>query len=122
MAAEATQFPWRWDGSTISTNLDGIWGMSVKTWRNMGMIAMNLKIIWEMSAKSTESLRGPMPGKQRSRDVLTARQGPLGLATGFGHRCACTESLANQGPVWKMNAQMRNHKCLKLGGPVHGRP
>ena len=23
------QFPWRWDGGTISTNLDVIWGMSV---------------------------------------------------------------------------------------------
>ena len=24
------QFPWRWESGTISTNLDGIWGMSVK--------------------------------------------------------------------------------------------
>ncbi len=29
MAAEGIQFPWRWDGSTISTNLDVIWGMLV---------------------------------------------------------------------------------------------
>ncbi len=29
------QFPWRWDGGTISTNLDGIWGMStgMPIWR-----------------------------------------------------------------------------------------
>ena len=25
------QFPWRWDSGTISTNLDGIWGMSAYT-------------------------------------------------------------------------------------------
>ena len=30
MAAEGMPFPWRWDGGTISTNLDGIWGMSVE--------------------------------------------------------------------------------------------
>ena len=29
MAAEGIQFPWRGNGSTISTDLDGIWGMSV---------------------------------------------------------------------------------------------
>ena len=28
MAAKGIQFPWRWDGGTISTNLDVIWGMS----------------------------------------------------------------------------------------------
>ncbi len=28
MAAKGIQFHWRWDGGTISTNLDGIWGMS----------------------------------------------------------------------------------------------
>ena len=26
-----TEFPWRWGRGTISTNLDGIWGMSVNT-------------------------------------------------------------------------------------------
>ena len=31
LAAEGMQFPWRWDAGTISTNLDGIWGMSVLT-------------------------------------------------------------------------------------------
>ena len=25
------QFPWRWDGGTISRNLDGVWGMSVES-------------------------------------------------------------------------------------------
>ena len=30
MAAEGIQFPWRGNGSTISTGLDGIWGMSDK--------------------------------------------------------------------------------------------
>ncbi len=30
MAAKVIQFPWRWDGGTISTNLDVIWGMSLK--------------------------------------------------------------------------------------------
>ncbi len=30
MAAEGMPFPWRWDGGTISTNLDVIWGMSVE--------------------------------------------------------------------------------------------
>ena len=30
MAAEAVPFPWRWNGGTISTDLDVIWGMSVK--------------------------------------------------------------------------------------------
>ncbi len=29
MAAEGMQFPWRWNGGTISLNLDVIWGMSV---------------------------------------------------------------------------------------------
>ncbi len=29
MAAEGMPFPWRWNGSTISTDLDVIWGMSV---------------------------------------------------------------------------------------------
>ncbi len=29
MAAEGMQLSWRWNGSTISTNLDVIWGMSV---------------------------------------------------------------------------------------------
>ena len=29
MAAEGIQFPWRWNGGTISTNLDGIWVMLV---------------------------------------------------------------------------------------------
>ena len=28
VAAEEMQFPWREDGDTISTNLDGIWEMS----------------------------------------------------------------------------------------------
>jgi len=28
MAAEGMQFSWRWNGGTISTVLDGIWGMS----------------------------------------------------------------------------------------------
>ena len=28
MAAEGMPFPWRWNGSTISTDLDVIWGMS----------------------------------------------------------------------------------------------
>ncbi len=28
MAAEGMQFSWRWNGGTISTNLDGVWGMS----------------------------------------------------------------------------------------------
>ena len=28
MAAKRIQFPWRGNGSTISTNLDGMWGMS----------------------------------------------------------------------------------------------
>ncbi len=27
MAAKKMQFPWRWDGHTISTNLDVIWGI-----------------------------------------------------------------------------------------------
>jgi hypothetical protein len=30
MAAEGMQFPWRWESGLNSTNLDGIWGMSVK--------------------------------------------------------------------------------------------
>ena len=30
MAAEGIQFPWRGNGSTISTDLDVIWGMSDK--------------------------------------------------------------------------------------------
>jgi hypothetical protein len=30
MAAEGMPFPWRWNGGTISTVLDGIWGMSVQ--------------------------------------------------------------------------------------------
>ena len=30
MAAEGMPFPWRGNGSTISTDLDVIWGMSVK--------------------------------------------------------------------------------------------
>ncbi len=25
MAAKGIQFPWRWDGGTVSTNLEGIW-------------------------------------------------------------------------------------------------
>ena len=28
MAADGMQFPWRWNGDTISLNLDAIWGMS----------------------------------------------------------------------------------------------
>ncbi len=32
VAAKGMQFPWRWDGGTISTNLDIIWEMSVKSW------------------------------------------------------------------------------------------
>ncbi len=28
MAAKGIQFPWRWDGGTISTVLNAIWGMS----------------------------------------------------------------------------------------------
>ena len=30
MAAKEIQFPWRWNGGTILSNLDVIWGMSVK--------------------------------------------------------------------------------------------
>ncbi len=30
MAAKGMQFPWQWASGTISTNLDVIWGMSVK--------------------------------------------------------------------------------------------
>ena len=31
LAAEGMPFPWRWNGCTNSTDLDVIWGMSVKT-------------------------------------------------------------------------------------------
>ncbi len=31
MSAAGMQFSWRWDGGTISTQLDVIWGMSVHT-------------------------------------------------------------------------------------------
>jgi hypothetical protein len=31
MAAKGIQFPWWWDGGTISLNLGVIWGISVKT-------------------------------------------------------------------------------------------
>ncbi len=34
MAAEGMPFPWRWNGGTISTDLDVIWGMSVKEGKN----------------------------------------------------------------------------------------
>jgi hypothetical protein len=34
MAAEGLPFPWRWDGGTISLNLEVIWGMSVKFFRS----------------------------------------------------------------------------------------
>ena len=34
MAAKGMLFPWRWISSTISTNLDVIWGMSVKAIRS----------------------------------------------------------------------------------------
>jgi hypothetical protein len=30
MVAQGVQFPRRWDGGRISTNLDGVWGMSVQ--------------------------------------------------------------------------------------------
>ena len=30
MSTNGIQFRWRWDGGTISTNLDVIWGMSVE--------------------------------------------------------------------------------------------
>ncbi len=30
IAAEEMEFPWRWNGGTISLNLDVIWGMSAK--------------------------------------------------------------------------------------------
>ncbi len=30
MAAEGMPFPWRWNGGTISTDLDVIWGMSIR--------------------------------------------------------------------------------------------
>ena len=32
------QFPWQWDGGTISTNLDVIWGMSVKARKERIMV------------------------------------------------------------------------------------
>ena len=35
MAAEGLPFPWPWNGGTISTDLDVIWGMSAEI---MGMI------------------------------------------------------------------------------------
>ena len=31
MAAKGKQFPWRWDGCTISANLEVIWEMSAQT-------------------------------------------------------------------------------------------
>ncbi len=31
MAAEGMPFPWRWNGGTNSTVLDGIWGMSAQS-------------------------------------------------------------------------------------------
>ncbi len=33
MAVKGIQFPWRWDSGTISTKLDVIWGMSVRSAR-----------------------------------------------------------------------------------------
>ncbi len=30
MAAKGMEFPLRWNSGTISTNLDGIWGLSVE--------------------------------------------------------------------------------------------
>ena len=41
-AAEGMQFPWRWNGGTISTVLDVIWEMSVCT---------TLNVIWGMSVQ-----------------------------------------------------------------------
>jgi hypothetical protein len=35
MAAEGIPFPWRWNGSTISTDLDVIWGKSVYRFKEL---------------------------------------------------------------------------------------
>ena len=40
MAAKGIPFPWRWGGGKISTNLDGIWGMSVERDWPRGMADM----------------------------------------------------------------------------------
>ncbi len=37
MAAKGIQFPWRWENGTISTNLDGVWGMSGRTLAGIGL-------------------------------------------------------------------------------------
>ena len=36
-AAKGIQFPWRWDAGTISTNFDGIWGMSAQRFSNQAL-------------------------------------------------------------------------------------
>jgi hypothetical protein len=39
MAAKGMEFPWRWTGGTISTILDGNWGMSAKAFPQTEMVA-----------------------------------------------------------------------------------
>ena len=42
MAAEGMPFPWRWNGSTISTDLDVIWEMSVYEYRPYEVVGKSI--------------------------------------------------------------------------------
>ncbi len=49
MAAEGMPFPWRGNGSTISTDLDVIWGMSDKTGSPPPCLS-NIRCVFEKTA------------------------------------------------------------------------
>jgi hypothetical protein len=45
MVAEGEQFPWWWDGGTISMNLDRIWGMSVEILSMSRIISLTFVVV-----------------------------------------------------------------------------
>ena len=82
MAAEGMPFPWRWNGGTISTDLDVIWGMSV------GIARMEFIILYCLSQHHSERhMRSDTPFQEldQSGSRITAGQG--GRAQVLFERC-----------------------------------
>ena len=127
MAAEGMPFPWRWNGGMISTNLEGIWGMSVElVWQSLSF-ANGLGDIGSDSRFQTAT--GIITAKVRFGSRLcendyktsraTKRRGLLDRFSGFGDlrgRNGSTGREVNSErrsvPIWAQTKPTRAYAAL----------
>ena len=83
MAAEGVPFPWRWNGGTISTELDVIWGMSAESMAVVRQAARDVapfdSVLLAVLAKRIESIAGKMTNTM----LRTARSGVINSGRDF---------------------------------------